>query len=54
VGGESIGYRVSSPLWFVNAKTREARRITSQAQCQAAVAAWGQPPFFDPNPGGLY
>jgi hypothetical protein len=39
-------YRASSPLWFVNVASGEARRISTAAQCNAAVADWGRPPFW--------
>ena len=41
-----LAYRADSPLWFVNLSTSEARRITTDAQCEAAVKAWGRPPFW--------
>lgn len=36
----------NSPLWFVNTRTSEVRRIASRAACDAAVKAWGRPPFW--------
>lgn len=41
-----LQYRGSSPLWFVNLANGQSRRITSSAQCQAAIMAWGRPPFW--------
>jgi len=41
-----LQYRGSSPLWFVNLANGQSRRISSSAQCQAAIMAWGRPPFW--------
>jgi hypothetical protein len=45
-GAPYLAYRASSPLWFVNLASGQARRITSLAQCERAVADWGRPPFW--------
>jgi len=39
-------YRGADPLWFVNLKTGESRHIATAAECNAAVTAWGRPPFW--------
>lgn len=41
-----IAYRGGAPLWFVNLSTSEARRIGSKMGCEAAIKAWGRPPFW--------
>jgi hypothetical protein len=41
-----LAYQAASRLWFVNLATGEARRISSSARCEAAIAAWGRPPFW--------
>jgi hypothetical protein len=45
-GKPYLEYRALSPLWFVNLANGQARRISSTAECEAAIAAWGRPPFW--------
>lgn len=45
-GRPYASYRGRSPVWFVNLATAQARRITSTALCNQAVADWGRPPFW--------
>jgi hypothetical protein len=49
---ETFPYKVpGQPLYFIDAPTRKAIRVDSQAACERGIEAFGTPPIFAGEPG---
>ncbi len=35
-----------SPIYFIDAETKKAERVRTQAECRSTIARWGRPPFL--------